>query len=166
LLRRSWLARKTKSCVPVFAVVALLVLCAANADASTHHSSHQHHSLANHHSCAAANVTSRRIAQKIKAFKPGDRQSEARHFDFENYSFRTLDDAARRLFPAGTKMSYVDGVLKGQGKAVKSKTVRERSVHYDYHFNFDRFVCTRTVFVSFDSKTKRVISARGDGQCL
>lgn len=116
------------------------------------------------HTCAAANASSRRIAQKIKAFKPGDRQSEARYFSFENYSFKTLDDAARRLFPAGTKMSYVDMVLKERGCAVKSKP-RNKSVYYDYHFKADRFACTRTVSIKFDSKTKRVLSARGDGQC-
>jgi hypothetical protein len=145
---------KSKSYVPVFVVVALLI--AGNAGASGTESPSRHHS---HQSGASL------IAQKIKAFKPGDRKSEARHFDFENYSFVTLDAAARRLFPSGTKLSYVDTVLKRQGRAVKSNNTRNGLVHYDYRFNFDRFACRRTVLVKFDNKTRRVISARGDGQC-
>ena len=141
------------------AVGALLVLGAPKAfSAEPRH--HKHHSR---HADAACKASSRWIAQKITSFKPGDPKSEARHFDFQNYSFVTLDDAARRLFPSGTKLSYVDRVLRGRGKALKSTTAQ--SVRYDYRFRFDRFDCTRTVSVSFDGKTKRVTSAEGNGRC-
>jgi len=107
----------------------------------------------------------RRIVQKITTFKPGDPASEARHFDFEDYSFKSLDAAVLRLFPPGTKLSYVDKVLQQQGGAKKSEIIANEFVHYDYHFHFGRFDCVRTVFVNFDNKTQRVISVQGDGRC-
>ena len=115
------------------------------------------------YSTAPAKASPCRIVQKITSFKPGNRKSEARHFNFENYDFVTLDAAVQRLFPSRTKLSYVDKVLKGQGKAIKS--IQRGAARYDYHFKFDRFDCISTVSVRFDSKTKRVISAHGNGRC-
>lgn len=114
---------------------------------------------------AVRHTSGRVLAEKIRTFEAGKVKAADRRFNFENYSFASLDDAVQKLFPPGTPLSRVDAILRGEGKAVKSEVMGGEFVDYTYTFAFDRWTCSRTVAVKFDPRTKRVISARGNGRC-
>src|SRR5262245_17109549 len=111
---------------------------------------------------AVIHTKARVLADKIRAFEAGE--TGRSRFNFENYSFKSLDDAVEKLFPPGTPLSRVDAVLRGEGGAEKSAVTWDEFVHYTKTFKMERWTCSRTVLVNFDPKTKRVISAHGDGR--
>lgn len=112
---------------------------------------------------ATVETSVKALADKIRAFEAAEKKPA--RFDFGNYSFTALDDAVQKLFPAGTPLARVDTVLVGEGKAEKLPVTWGEFARYVSTFKADRWTCKRIVTVKFNSKTKRVISARADGRC-